>query len=106
MQRWIFHSRFTRFCFYSWCSVPRFFVYPGGHKIGMGLAKGGNMLVLSWSDGTPSGFLKCFGLLPRVARSSQPWAEGHNPVGIEICSQEPQLSLAWGEDSPLKQAPC
>ena|ERR1043165_9148936 len=33
---------------------------------------------------TPSGLRGISARLPRVARSSQPWAEGRNPVGIEV----------------------
>ena len=35
----------------------------------------------------PVGFEGLWGRLPRVARSSQPWAGGHNPFGIEITGQ-------------------
>ena len=37
----------------------------------------------SRTDATPLGLVIILNGLPRVARSSQPWAEGLNPFGIE-----------------------
>jgi hypothetical protein len=38
---------------------------------------------------TPSGLIDLTGpTRPRVARSSQPWADRHNPLGIELSYQE------------------
>src|SRR5258705_10350050 len=34
--------------------------------------------------------------VPKVARSSQPWVEGHNPVGIEKCAcLKNEMRPAW-----------
>ena len=39
---------------------------------------------------------------PRVARSSQPWAEGCNPFGIERNGPPPQTRVEW-EGNAAKQ---
>src|SRR5437773_8842288 len=41
----------------------------------------------------PVGVEKRFARYPRVARSSQPWAGGHNPFGID-CRREPTSHYA------------
>jgi len=38
-----------------------------------------------WEDATPLGWGNNLEPIPRVARSSQPWAEGRNPFGIGEC---------------------
>jgi hypothetical protein len=45
------------------------------------------VLVQRWLlgvDSTPSGLMDSLVRSPRVARSSQPWAGGHNPFGIAV----------------------
>src|SRR5438128_1658343 len=49
-------------------------------RTGRGTRRQGCRYLFSVFDGTLSGFR--FNGPPRVARSSQPWAEGRNPYGI------------------------
>src|SRR5206468_9097315 len=53
-------------------------VVPSGHDVGA----------------TPLGLKAAFSQFPRVARSSQPWAGGHNPFGIGLDGRAPpQIEL-------------
>src|SRR5436309_4960903 len=45
---------------------------------------------------TPSGLMRLLSASPRVARSSQPWAERCNPFGIERHGLAPQRLVALG----------
>lgn len=45
---------------------------------------------------TPSGLREIRGTAPKVARASQPWAVGRNPVGILPHAPEHRLGLTGG----------
>jgi hypothetical protein len=54
----------------------------------------GPMVVQYANRHNPVGVVSVLILLPRVARSSQPWAKSLNPVGIGKTNNAPQISLA------------
>ena len=52
---------------------------------------------------TLSGLMGLLFVSPRVARSSQPWAERCNPFGIERSGPAPQKLAAVGLETTLRQ---
>ena len=57
---------------------------------------------ICWTDATLSELIKHFGFIPRVARSSQPWAELYNPYGIGFRIRQKTSKIQFSRRGAVK----